>query len=632
MGCEGNVPPGGMCSAAHCIKYIASSDAKAYCDCLNWKNQPIPPPCQKKGGNEPTWTNECYDNVEKKADPNLSYEQCKQLIVKDPQRYDWKKCACCCSCYAWYTKIAVAADTVKFVQDFEVGDEVLVASVSLAESGVQLSWESRVLDFSDGTSPNDNGQDMFVFNYDMGKALGEIIVTNDQLLLTEEGKLKRADRFTVGENLVREDGSLSQVIGIRVGGYKGGIHHIATPLDEDEELSINGHLLSSNGVITGDYWTQVLNITDPAAAAGLLVKGHDDLPVFGSEAYMSQSGVRTTLFSAVLEGEELKPVRNPFFTEREQLTGEIIFPTGTRSYFTKGQAANISRAPHVPPSQQRNVANFRYLQQLFWGFYPDINLYMNWEDDIPNLHAFTQYGQQTVYISGRLLRTQAVEMEGLAALLGHGIAIFLAGESPNPSDFPCKAVADYYGLGYVLKEAFYFNWAETATKGYDQLVNLFGFIKGKNRNGDPKMPCTQPSINCRLQSLDAALSGFNIPACADGPQPGTLKLEKAAATTFEGQMVVIASFNEAVEFTSASKVTNYQITPVAEITTALRNDPQMKEVVLTVKFPDPPEGAYTLTVSDILSANGSTLSPDAKTATFNVKAPPAAKPGGKRRK
>jgi hypothetical protein len=631
MACEGNVPPGGMCSSAHCIKYIESSDAKAYCDCINWKGQPIKD-CTKKGASEPTWTNECYDNITKTADPKVSYEQCKKLIIKDPERYDWRKCACCCSCYAWYTKIAVASDTVKFIQDFEVGDEVYVASVSTSKSGLQLSWESRVVDFSDGTSPNPNGQDMLLIHYREGQKLGELTVTIDQLLLMPDGKLKRADRLQPGENLVREDGTLSEIVSVRVGHYTGGIHHIATPLDLNEELSIDGHLLSSNGVVTGDYWTQVYHITSDGTGQQLLTKGHEDLPVIGSEDYSRLPGIQATLFSATLKGEELSPIRNHFFAEREELTTEIILPKGARSYFTKGQMKNIRKAPHAPASEQRNIANFRYLQQLFVCFYPDINLYVNWEDEDPNLHAFTQYGQHTVYVSGRLLRTLAVEMEGLAAILGHGIAIFLAGQTTNPEDYPCTGVADYYGLGYVLKEAFNFNWSDVATKGYDQLSTLFAFIKGKNRDGDPKLPCIRPSIDCRLQSLDAVLSGFNIPSCAAGPQPGQLELESAAATIFEDVTSVVATFNEAVDFASSSNVTKYQITPVAEVNTALRNDPQKNQVILTVKFPDPPEGDYTLVVSDILSKNGSTLNPDAKTATFTVKAPPAAKSGGKRRK
>lgn len=624
MGCETQVPPGGMCNATHCGSYINTSKAKAYCDCINWKGDKIPD-CTKKGPNEPTWTNECYNKVEKKGYVK-SFDECLVLIQQEPNVWTWRDCACCCSCFAWFTKVATSDRHVRFIQDFEVGDTVYAASVSLSGEKLKLSWEDREVVFSDGTSPTQDGQEMILIQYGALGEPGELIATNDQMFLLPDGTLMRADRLKPGDQLVRDNGLPIKIISVFAGQYVGGIHHIATPLeegelDEDKEFDINGHLISTNGVVTGDYWTQVRHLSNPIST--LLAKGHEDMPVFGSEAYTRQKGINATLFSASLEGEEPRPIGNRFFMAREEPEGDagVRVPADARRYFTPGQMKNIKKAPHAPVTSQKNIANFRYLKQLFEGFFPSINLYLQWEDEDPNLYAFTQYGQKTVYISGRLLRTEPLEREGLAVILSFGVAMFLDSAKTVQPDSPCTGVADYFGLGYVLADVFNYNWSDVATKGYTQVKALFGKITGKNRDGDPDNLCLRPSIDCRQECLSAALSGFNVPSCAEGPEPGQLRLEAAKTLITEGMPTVIAAFNDEVEFVSASKISNYSIHPVVEITTALRDPIDHAKVNLTVDFPDPPDGEYTLTVSDILSADGSTLNPEARTATFTVKVP-----------
>ena len=66
------------------------------------------------------------------------------------------------------------------------------------------------------------------------------------------------------------------------------------------------------------------------------------------------------------------------------------------------------------------------------------------------------------------------------------------------------------------------------------------------------------------------------------------------------------------------QVTNYTIMPETVITTAVRDERDLSQVVLTVTLSTAPEGDYTLTVSDILAKNGSTLNPHARTADFKI--------------
>ena len=248
--------------------------------------------------------------------------------------------------------------------------------------------------------------------------------------------------------------------------------------------------------------------------------------------------------------------------------------------------------------------------------FPDVNIYLEWADEYPNLYAFEQYGQKTVYISGRLLRAKGVYREGIAMMLAFGVALFYASDEKGTD--VCTGQADNFGAGYIMRQAFTFNWSEMSTEGYRQIRALFKRIKPANRHGDPTNPCLLPSIDCRLQCISNALSGKVLPACAGVPGPGNLSLVSARASIVEAEQSVIAVFSELVDLESSQQITNYTIMPETVITTAVRDELDMSQVVLTVTLPTAPEGDYTLTVSDIMANNGSTLNPKARTANFKI--------------
>jgi len=209
--------------------------------------------------------------------------------------------------------------------------------------------------------------------------------------------------------------------------------------------------------------------------------------------------------------------------------------------------------------------------------------------------------------------------QGLAVIIAHGIAMYYT-SGEEEGEFPCQAVADNFGIGYVMRTLLDPNWGEAANEGLAQIKKFFHHIPKRLRPGDPHDLCHDPGIECRLKALEAAIIGRALPACTGIPQPGRLELSSAKAEIVEGSASILVSFNEAVG-DSAEDVTNYTITPAVEITSALRDQEDPSKVILTVIFPDPATGEYELDVHDILAADGSTLSPVGRTAYFEVKAP-----------
>ncbi|MGH8532702.1 MAG: hypothetical protein ACREV1_08260, partial [Gammaproteobacteria bacterium] len=327
------------------------------------------------------------------------------------------------------------------------------------------------------------------------------------------------------------------------------------------------------------------------------------------------------LFSATRKGAKPRAIRNPFCEEHEEIK-EVRVPTSARAYLTEKQADDINKkAEFYPISIEANIPDYRWTKRVFACMYPDVNLYLEWADEIPNLYAFEQYGQKTLYISGRLLRAKGVYREGVAMMLAYGVALFYAAPEEGSEIKVCTGLADYFGAGYILRQAFNFNWSEMSTEGYRQIRTLFGYIKKANRRGDLNNPCLLPSIDCRLECISNALSGKGLPPCSGAPVPGRLRLKSARASVVEGQQSVVAVFNEPVDLNSSQAITNYTIMPETVITTAVRDKRDPSKVVLSVTLPTPPDGQYTLSVADIIANDGSTLNPNSRVVKFRI--PPA---------
>ncbi len=606
-------PTDRMCNGAHCNKFEGTTKFKRYCLCKTADGRDIPG-CQVKGPTTPIAFQVCY-NTQTKKEELTTPEECQKRGLP----WIYSDCYCCCSCYAWDTKIAISEEAVRVIQEFEVGDEVLAASVDVKGNALHVRWQKRRVVMSSGTGPNSHGQEMIIVQYGED---GEIIVTPDQLFLLPDGKLLRADRLRFDDHLVDQDGKTVNVHAVTLGLHKGGIHHISTEFDPNIPITKEGHLLSSNGVITADFILQISQGTQEVAP--LLAAENESRAVLGTQEYVDAAGPHASVFSSCASAKP-RPIRAAFFEAHVPIHTPPGVPEWAPRFLTRDQAKKIAKAPHVPVTLERNKANFEYLKRVYDGFFPSIKLHLEWADEAPNLYAFRQFGVNIVYIAGRILRTKCIERDGLAFILAHGIARLLAISELDPLGYACTGAADFDAFTYVLPTAFYFQKGEQNLKALDQISTLFSFAD-MNQGEDS---CNTPTLKCRLQAMQDALGGFPLPRCAGGVPVGELKLTSAEFKEVEGSPSVIATFNVPVMASSAQDVTKYTITPETVVTTALVDPEDNTRVVLTVTLPEPPDGDYTLAVHDILSADGSTLDDEHRTAPFHV-GKGTRKPKGKR--
>ncbi|MGQ7248929.1 hypothetical protein ACUN9Y_16535 [Halomonas sp. V046] len=606
--CKKNIPPDTrLCKEVHCNDYRQTSMMAKYCKCLGWDGKPIPD-CTPQGGSFPVETGECY-NTQTKELLTITLEACGEKRDQDHD-WEWQICYCCCSCFAWGTRITVAPDRYRVVESIVVDDPVLTTRVKVVDGKPMLDWKSRPVTFSDGMEPTENQTAVLL---QFGKQ-GELVVTPDQPMLMADGTLKTADRITPDDHLVDPQGQPVKVTASLLGKARVGFHSLSAQRFDTQEDP--GWFLQTNGVVAGDH--MVLAMQDSDSLSRMFSQGHDDLPKLGTNDYaITTRGAISA--SAALSADAIEISSRHFTPFDELLQMQSPIPYGATPYVTQKQAQDIAHnATFRGLSETFLVNEFNYFASLFKSFYPQVNFYVNWEDLNPNMYAFIEYGQQTVYLSGQLLRLEGLFKQGLAMLMAQGSARFQQSDITTDSGLLCTGPADYSGANQVLQTLFYGDYMAWAVPGYQQIALLFSHIDPANRTGHEV--CSTPSIPCRLEAIDAAISGFALPVCAGGPVTAALKLEDAVWTTFEEALAIRVTFNLRLDRDSAINPMHYQLTdsashqpaPVLFVVQMETTDPTTTWLVIDG---DKPKDALTLRVRGIIADNGSTLDPAATSTT-----------------
>ncbi len=611
--CQGTMAPDTrFCCSEHCNQYQETSDYRRICKCIAYDGSTIPN-CSEKDASFPVATAECINTCTNEQ-RNISRSQCDELRDVDPC-WTWDTCYCCCSCFAWGTKIAVSGDEVKLIQNFQVGDPVRTASVE-PESG-KLVWGENHVSFSSGTSPGGNGSTMLSIYFGNGNS---IIVTPDHVFMLSSGKLKKADTLVPGvDELLSAEGNAVALNEIKVGRFYDGVHHISSDADKSGlgEGVIDGHLINSNGIVSADFALQI-SFGDQKLLRHF-VKDCDKLPVVGSAEYKAAHADSLDCEDYLVKKKgadvSVNTVRSftPFGANR------LYVPPTAQVFVTREQAIDIIAGPKRPYTNTTNVHNLNYLIKLFRGFFPEINFYLDWEGIEPNIYAFELYGQKTVVISGQLLRTEPIYQDGLAVIMAHGVAVFNGAPPANALGYACMGQADYFGVGYVLQTIYFgSDWLRVATSGVDQVNAMFDYISAKNGEAGNDV-CLKPSIDCRKETMELALMGGELPECAGGPEIGGLHVTGAQAQLFESYQTVTVQFNMNLSPYSAEKPENYHISPESVVSTATVMEEAPNQVLLTVLL-QPGIQDFEVRVYDVYAYNGSTLDPDHNSATFSVQA------------
>jgi len=315
---------------------------------------------------------------------------------------------------------------------------------------------------------------------------------------------------------------------VSLGEYKGGVHHIAT--DKEFTGDLNGHLLLSEGVVSGDFNLQI-------HAAQLkehhFVDDHDNLPQIGTSKYeeLNQNIVYDNCMTLKSTDEtNIASIPKPakFYVHGQHISS---VPATAAKYITSAQGSDVNaKAEKLGPSEVGIInARVNYLIKLFQGFYPDITFYHDIGRLESNAYAFENYGKQIVVLPGGLTRIKNLGVEGLAIILGH-LVVRLQQRPPLDNDgYTSVGMADYYSSGVLDVVFFPVLNPDIFGSGLSQIEQaIFSNINPEHDKyeGDPY----QPSIETRIDSMTAGNSTHYPPRGIGGPVLGGLQLTGATAS------------------------------------------------------------------------------------------------------
>lgn len=534
-------------------------------------------------------------------------DECMKLNKQD-HNWGFYQCYCCCSCFANGTLIEAPQGPIE-VEKIVCGGEILAGSLKPGDKP-EFVWKSAAVEFSAGTVGGEQPAMVYIIYGDKR----EIIVSPDHVFMLSGGKLTTAGKLKPGDQLVDKNGKPVPILTASIGHYQGGVHHISTGTGFDG--SLDNHLLISGGIVSGDY---TLQLYFDGLDQGVKVSDDQERPVMGSKehreanrALMNKNGI---FFFAAKAGEEELAVDtvNKDGFKAYQLA-EPGIPYGAKALFSQEQAADIfNNGTQFPLHVTIGFGGAQYLIKLFKGFYPDVNVFLEWERFEPNLYAFEQFGQKVVLVSGGLVRMKGLEMEGLALLIGQGIARFYGGAPKSRDGYACTGTADFYAASAISRKIWFGNqWMDLVLAGYNQVVALFGLISPENGQGNPLDICGEPGIACRLQTVQSGIAGGNLPSCAGGEEKPKLALETAAGTAQE----LTLTFNLGLEISAAVNTANYKLSPAAEIKEAAVDSKRNFIVKLAVEVEKGQE--YTIKVQNLFSAYGTELDPAQASCVFTA--------------
>lgn len=502
-------------------------------------------------------------------------------------------CYCCCSCFAFGTPIEVQPDLYKLIQSIKIGDTVLATGPNVSE------WKETTVTNLGGIAPEVEVDFMVLgqFRLDEGNELRTLIASADHLFLNGDpdgATLISFASLRPGHQVRTATGGLATVVLTSYIQFSGGVRHIMLGPWNPEE-SLDGHLLNSNGLVTADLSVQ-LSYYSGAIQEGL-VHEDDSLPPIGSAEFHARYDT-AAYTEFVNDPKQWPPHCHPINH------GLLHIPLSALGYLTSAQAADVQESL----GQQNMGASMLltqalYLFNIFGGFYKNVTFVADWANQECNAWWFVENRQRYIVVSGGLLRVPGLMVPGLSIVLSHLMA--------NNRLVRCTADADFQGIANELHEVWYNQlFFQMFNDGMPQIEGLFARISEANRQGDPEQLCSDPGIDCRIQSLWAGASLANLPDCA--VPPPEFAVTGAAA---ESLTEVTVTFNKMYNQPSAADPANYDLSPRAYVREVREDSPStVRLVVDTLKA----DTGYTVTVSNVYSGTGKPLSPGFDSTSFTT--------------
>ncbi|WP_127529434.1 Hint domain-containing protein [Paenibacillus kobensis] len=518
-----------VCPGQHCQDNVNfSPQAHRICQCTDINGNSIPG-CSPHDYLYPFAAQVCFNtaNPSDMSHATLGNRGCMNL----GDTWNVVTCYCCCSCFAHGTQIGTP-DGTNAIEKFSVGDKVITASVQLGAQGLQLEWKKAKLNFSNGTGPQSHQPAMIFIRFG---GHGSIVVTPDHLFLLPSGKMKRADRLVPGKDmLVSYNGTEVEINEISVGEYTGGVHHIAT--DVSFSGSLDGHLLLSEGLVSGDF---NLQIHQRDLVSSGLVEDADDHPIVGTKEYEAAhshlvTGTYMSFSAPTLQASDASaPVADANQSKFYVHGSNVAFvPDNAASFISPLQAIDVNDNADRWNFTEVSIGNamVKYLINLFQGFNPDITFYHDIGRLEPNAYAFTQYGKQYVVLSGGLTRIKGLGMEGMAFILANMVSRLQKSAPLNADGFTTVGMSDYYTPAILQNMFFGSLYAPLMTSALQQIQNvIINNINVKLHDAFETDPY-QPTTGTRMDAVEAGNSMNFPPNGIGGPEANGLKVIGAKVT------------------------------------------------------------------------------------------------------
>jgi hypothetical protein len=435
-------------------------------------------------------------------------------------------CYCNCSCLAFFTPIAIGDNTYKKIGEVQVGENILTLSK-------EKKWVKTPVTFSGGTDDATYTNPYMIYVKTEDNAT--LIATADHLFYMPDGTLKRADRLNANDRLVNDLQKPVKIIELTSGEYVGKIHNVATGTWSKDDVQIDGHLINTFGVISGDYFLQ-LNYKN---------ENTENQPQLGASTNLPKiNNLESMAYSISSDGKIVDMKKNGKSDEYLNVTTKQIKNTTSESFGESTYSftpSSTKKAPadavfFIPPGQDvasvplaplDNTIPYEmavYLQNHFKTYYPSIEFRINWTDDTVNAFASREGNRQVVTLYGGLIRHPYMQLEGVGLVLAHEIGHHLGG-APRYPGIPwasCEGQADYWGSKIAMRKVWWGAYAvEQLEKGSQQVYNLFAYgLQAGNLmtidNHKPKAAglCTHPPAQCRLDTYRSAIFLGPKPPCA----------------------------------------------------------------------------------------------------------------------
>jgi hypothetical protein len=449
---------------------------------------------------------------------DLDYQAGNDIVLQ-PDGTKASRCYCVCSCLAVDTPIATPDGTIK-VQDVKPRQTTVLAA------GKDLTWAPTLVTQASFATPGVTEHTIYLKYQLAGEnETRELVVTRDHPFILHDGTLIVADWLQVADQLTDRDGQPAQVVEVGWGSYDGNFYEFATVM-EPPPADLAGHLVLTNGVVSGDFAVQVFCHIEKSAGRTSVA----ERPSVGSEewvqAHNDESHPEAELRTAAVAGQ------SPELAEERAVGAGTFSPAALRQVEVPDHAAAFLPAAQARRLQKvgakRPVSDTYYHQMIEFilstmrPLYPEITFLCDWYSEEVNSHSWVDDGQQFVLVKGGLVRMEALEMEGLYLAVGHEVGHLTGAPDGSDSGVTCEGEADYFGSKIVLRKVWFGTYyLDNMEKAIDQVKALWAQLRTPHDEGAgpdevqvDRSGNTYPPIPCRLDTFTAAMALAKKPECA----------------------------------------------------------------------------------------------------------------------